>query len=316
MASYSNSDVSIQVESAIINDQPLVLEKLLLKVDVNMCMNSRQDSPMFLAVKLSHRDVVKTLLSSPSCDLNHQNTNLYTPLDLALVMVYDNQKEPRQSACWDILELLLKAGAEPACPDAMLYVIRTALKLNADPFIIRLVCTLSNCSNSVDLHALLLCKLQRNQPMYSGTNSDAFLIHASDFTMKLIEYHHKDNLSHIVSCFSFYFDAHWDSRKDKESLFIKLIVFVTVMGWRWTDPADLSYIAQVSPSLAQWCQQLPRTMLSLTHSCRVTLSNCAESRKFIVNSETPYLLQQYLKFMDIKSLLPFNSDFDFSTIPL
>ena len=183
-------------------------------------------------------------------------------------MVYDNQKEPRQSVCWEIVELLLNAGAEPSCPDAMLYVVRTALKLNDDIFISRLISTLIKCSTSVELHTLLLCKLHRNQPMYSG-NSDEFFCQASDFTMKLIKSPlvHKDLFPQIVSSFSYLFDSHWESRETKERLFIKLIVFVTVFGWRWTDPADLAYISQYSRNLAEWCRTLPRKVPSLLHSC-------------------------------------------------
>ena len=118
-------------------------------------------------------------------------------------MVYDNQKEPRQSVCWEIVELLLNAGAEPSCPDAMLYVVRTALKLNDDIFISRLISTLIKCSTSVELHTLLLCKLHRNQPMYSG-NSDEFFCQASDFTMKN-GFFYNFLLSYFNVCFHFYF---------------------------------------------------------------------------------------------------------------
>ncbi|XP_005100749.1 uncharacterized protein LOC101848978 [Aplysia californica] len=316
MASGQRTDFSSQVEAAIINNQADVLENLLQQADVNMCLNNRRDSPLFLAVKLSRRAVVRTLLSSPGCDLGHQNINYYSPLDLALVMVYDNQKEPRQSACWDILELLLEAGAEPACPDAMLYVVRTALKLNDDQFILRLICTLIDCSTSLDMHTLLLVKLHRNQPLYSGSNSDEFLLRASDFTMKLIKAHHKDALSRIISCFPYYFDSHWESREGKESLFIKLVVYVTIFGWKWKDQADLSYMARVSPDLAQWCYQLPRAVPSLTHACRLALSSSPYSRQFIIPSRIPHILLNYLNFSDIDSLLPFKPSFDFSSIQL
>ncbi|CAL1527966.1 unnamed protein product, partial [Lymnaea stagnalis] len=268
--------------------------------DVNTCLNNRRDSPLFLAVKLSHASIVRTLLLSPGCDLAHQNINYYSPIDLSLVMVYDNQKEPRQSACWNILEMLLEAGAEPACPDAMLYVIRTALKLNDDQFILRLICTLIDYSRSIELHSLLLCKLHRNQPLYSGEFFDEFLERGSDYTVKLIKFcSSKENLQHIVACFPFYLDSHWDSRHRRDSLFIKLVVYLSVVGWKWTDQADIDCMAKISPGLAQWCHRATRTPISLTHACRVSLTSSSYARQFILPSKIPSMLLSYLNYTDV-----------------
>lgn len=233
------------------------------------------------------------------------------------VMVFDNQKEPRQSACWDILQLLLEAGAEPSCPDAMLYVIRTALKLNDDQFIFRLIRTLTDCSKSLDLHTLLLCKLHRNQPMYSGLSSDTFFERASDFSVKLIKLHNsKEGLQQIVACFPYYADSRWDVRDRKSCLFIKLIIYLSVAGWKWTDQADLHCIARISSALAQWCYQQLRTVPSLTHACRIALTSSPLARQFIIPSDVPQILLNYLNFADIDSLAPFSSDFDFNSIQL
>ncbi|CAG5128366.1 unnamed protein product [Candidula unifasciata] len=309
MAEWQGTDYSSQIEAAIINNQP--------DADINICLNNQRDSPLFLAVKLSHRDIVKILLSSPGCNLAHQNINQYSPLDLALVMVFNNQKEPRQSACWDILELLLEAGAESSCPDAMLYVVRTALKLNDDQFLFHLIHTLTACCTSLNMHALLLRKLHRHQPMYTGVNNDLFFEQASDLSVKLIKlYTNKDSLQQIVECFPYYADSHWDVREARNRLFIKLIIYLTVAGWQWTNQADLQYMRLICTNLSQWCYQMLRTVPSLTHLCRLSLTSSPSARQSIIPLRVPNILLSYLDYKDIDSLAPFTSTFDFSSVQL
>lgn len=232
-------------------------------------------------------------------------------------MVFNNQKEPRQSACWDILELLLEAGAESACPDAMLYVIRTALKLNDDQFIFHLIHTLTVCSRSLDTHALLLRKLHRHQPMYTGVNSDLFFEQASDFSVKLIKlYTNKESLQKIVECFPYYADSHWDVRERRNSLFVRLIIYLTVAGWQWTNQADLQYMTLICTNLSKWCYQMLRTVPSLTHLCRVSLTSSPSARQYFSPSRVPTILLSYLDYKDIDSLAPFTPAFDFSSVQL
>lgn len=316
--SSCSKDFSSKVESAIINNQVEQLEELLLQTDINMCMNQRQDSPLLLAVKLSRCAVVEALLASPGCDLAHQNINYYSPLDLALVMAYDNQKEPRQKACWQILEMLLTAGAEPASPDAMLYVIRTAFKVCDDTFILRLVNSLVKYSSSLDIHTLLLIKLHRNQPLYSG-DTDHLFIQAANFTMKLIKLPPSGrikDLPQIVACLPYFFDSYWESKELRENLFIKLIVFLTSVGWKWTNRSDLDYIANVSHCLSQWCRQQCRSVPSLLHICRLTLMQSPTSRKLVNPSKIPVMLFNFLNFQDIEELMPLSPTYEFNCIRL
>ncbi|KAH9503200.1 hypothetical protein Btru_068463 [Bulinus truncatus] len=313
---YGN-DISLQIKDAIVNNEPAILSQILLKADINACLNNRRDSPLFLAVKLSHGTIVRTLLASPGCDLDHQNINGYSPLDLSLVMVYDNQDEKRQNEYWSILEMLLEAGAEPACQGAMLYVIRTALKLKDDEFILRLIKTVNSCSNSIKLHSLLIPKLHRNQPLYEGQLFNDFLEQASSFTIKLIKAHGStESLKQIFECFTFYVDSHWYSRQRRDSLYTKLVVYLTAAGWKWSDHGYLDQMARISPGLSQWCETIVKKPLLLTRACRITLNSCAYGRQICKSSKIPTVIISFLNYSDIDSLFPFTSDFQLDLIKL
>ncbi|GFO07069.1 hypothetical protein PoB_003357400 [Plakobranchus ocellatus] len=310
------ADIPIDFESAIINNDVNVLQKLLMEVDVNMCLNWRHDSPLFLAVKLSREQVVQMLLLSPACDLRHVNANSYSALDLALVIAYDNQREPRQSACWAIVEMLLEAEAEPACPSAMLYVIRSALKLMDEAFLFRLISTLVAHCASVHMHQLLLCKLHRNQPLYSGKHGDELLEQASDFTVKVIKRHSdKPSLARVLACLPYFTDSHWTSRERRRAVILKVAVYLSILGWVW---ADLYGLAQISPTLANWCYRLPRTVPSLNHLCRLALLSGPLGRLYLGSEahKLPKILRSYLNFTEVDALTPFSADFDFDSLYL
>lgn len=234
------------------------------------------------------------------------------------VMVYNNQKEPRQSACWDILEMLLEAGAEPACQNAMSYVVRNALKWNDDQFIFRLICTLLGFSISLNLHSMFLCKLHRSQPIYSGLNSDTFFERTSDFSIKLIKLHGTCSLQPVVECLDYYLNSHWDNRSKKEEIITKLIVFITIFGWKWTSGglSSLYHLYHLCPFLAQWCHQMPCKTHSLTHLCRISLTRSPSLRQKILQGNIPSLLHGYLRFTDIDSLMPLGYCYDFDSIQL
>ncbi|RUS80175.1 hypothetical protein EGW08_012064 [Elysia chlorotica] len=308
--------ISMDIESAIINNDTTVLEKILTQADVNMCLNWKRDSPLFLAVKLSHVSVVQMLLVSPGCNLTHLNANSYSALDLALVIAYDNQREPRQSACWAIVEMLLKANAEPSCPSAMLYVIRSALKLMDETFLCRLINTLVTYCVSVHMHQLLLCKLHRNQPLYAGERGDELLEQASDFTVKVIKRHSdKPSLVRIIACLPYFADSHWTSRERRRAVILKIAVYLSILGWVWSDVYSL---AQISPSLARLCYRLPRTVPSLNHLCRLAVLSCPRGRQFLDTTapKLPKILLNYLNFAEIDAITPFFPDFDFESLYL
>ncbi|KAI8777562.1 hypothetical protein BgiBS90_021765 [Biomphalaria glabrata] len=310
-------DLSLQIQDAIVNNEPDSLAQALMKADINVCLNKRRDSPLFLAVKLSHVAIVKALLASPGCDLNHQNINGYSPLDLALVMVYDKQEDMHQSACWNILEMLLEAGAEPASQGAMLYVIRTALKLKDDEFILRLIHMVINHSNSLKLHTLLLLKLHRNQALYDGHLFNEFLELVSVFTIKLIKSHGgRDDLQQIFDCLPLYIDSHWHTRQRRDSLYMKLVVYLSAAGWKWTDLVCLDHMARISPTLSQWCSSSITKPLLLTQACRVTLNSCPYRNQIMKYCKIPSIILNFLNYSDIDSLFSVNSEFPLDSIKL
>ncbi|GFS15484.1 hypothetical protein ElyMa_003188500 [Elysia marginata] len=235
---------------------------------------------------------------------------------LTQVIAYDNQREPRQTACWAIVELLLKADAEPSCPSAMLYVVRSALKITDEVFLSRLIQTLVMYCTSVHMHQLLLCKLHRNQPLYAGERGDELLEQASDFTVKVIKRHSdKPSLVRVLACLPYFADSHWISRERRRAVILKIAVYLSVLGWVW---ADVFSLAQISPSLARWCYRLPRSVPSLNHLCRLALLSCHRGRQFLDTCapKLPKILRNYLNFTEIDAILPFLTDFDFDTLYL
>ena len=232
------------------------------------------------------------------------------------MIAYDNQREPRQSACWAIVEMLLKGGAEPACPSAMLYLIRSALKLMDENFLGRLIHTLVMYCTSVHMHQLLLCKLHRNQPLYTGEKGDELLEQASDFTVKVIKRHSdKRSLVRVLACLPYFADSHWTSRERRRSVILKIAVYLSILGWVW---ADVYSLAQISPSLARWCYRLPRSVPSLNHLCRLALLSGPRGRHCLdtASPRLPKIMRNYLNFAEIDAITPFLADFDFDSLHL
>ncbi|XP_059171524.1 uncharacterized protein LOC131952732 [Physella acuta] len=306
-------DYPHQLEDAIRNNQASALSEILLKVDVNISLNVKHDSALILAVRASNESMVKTLLASPGCNLAYQNINLYSPLDIALVLVHHSQCESN----WNILHLLLEAGAEPSCPYAILSVILTALEKDQTEFLVRLIRTFVDFSSSIQLHGVLMAKLQRHQPYYTGNMFDPLLECASDFTIKLIKSKcDNESLKLIVSTLPVYLDFYLVTCQFKRNLLIKFIVYLSVVGWRWTDRFHLNLITNLSSGLAQWCQSLRHTPHSLKHMCRVALLSSPTGRQYMAVSHVPSLICRYLKYADIDSLAPFSPNYNFNSILL
>lgn len=116
------------IETAIVHNDVAQLQTILGHININEPLNEKQETLLMVAIKLSCVCVVQMLLEE-ECDLTKQNINNYSPFDIAIITTFDNRQEPRHSICWKIIAMLMRAGAEPACPDAMLYVFRTALKV-------------------------------------------------------------------------------------------------------------------------------------------------------------------------------------------
>lgn len=228
-------------------------------------------------------------------------------------MVHHGQCESN----WNILQLLLEAGAEPSCPHAILSVILTTLEKNQTEFILRLIRTFVDFSSSSQLHGLLITRLQRHQPYYTGSMFDQLLESASDFTVKLIKNKcDHESLKLVVSTLPIYLDFYLITIQHKHNLLIKCIVYLSVVGWRWTDQFHLNLMTNLSSSLPLWCQSLRRSPHSLKHMCRVALFSSPIGRQSITYSQVPYLVCRYLKYADIDSLAPFSPNYNFNSILL
>ncbi|XP_046581466.1 LOW QUALITY PROTEIN: uncharacterized protein LOC124288918 [Haliotis rubra] len=257
------------LENAIINNSSSELDGLLKHINVNLPLNDRQETALILAVKLSHIDMVQILLKQKHCDKNYVNISNCSPLDLALVTTFDNRLEPRHEICWQIVSVLLENHAEPVRKDAMMYVIRTALKIEDNDFIFRIIDTCIAHATSLQFHELLLQKLHRHQPMCAGI-IDPFLQHSADFTVKLLKIVNGENLCVVFNSFEYYKESHWACRETKASVFKKLILYVSGAGWHYTK-ADVSVIKKICPETARWCWRYESSPLSLRHHCRVTV---------------------------------------------
>lgn len=118
-----------ELENAVTHNDVAQLRALLLKTSINVPLNDKQETALMIAIKHSHLHIVQLLMNSSECDLTVQNINNYSPFDIAVITAFDSRQGPSHNLCWEIVYLLMRAGAEPACPEAMLYVFRTALKV-------------------------------------------------------------------------------------------------------------------------------------------------------------------------------------------
>lgn len=312
---------SVELENVILNDDIDSLKQLCheKKIDINLQLNEKGETAVLLAVKLSRIDMVKLLLLTPDCDKNSLNVNNFSPLDVALVTAFDNRLEPRQSICWQVIECLLQKGAEPNNRDAMMYVIRTALKHCDEQFIYRLILLAKEFSCSTILHELLLQKLHRYQPVYIDS-LDPFFICVSEFTIKLLKNANAVKLCEVVNSMIYYLESYWHSREKKIFTFQKLILYATAAGWEWTDQ-QMVYINRVCPySLGVWCRNQRKYPISLAHLARKTFRQNVHD--FIpegldrLPDRLPSAIQNYILLKDIDEFLVSDEDMKMADIQL
>ncbi|KAL3867063.1 hypothetical protein ACJMK2_044297 [Sinanodonta woodiana] len=296
-----------KLENVIISDDTEQLKQLVSQdnIDLNLLLNEKGETALILAVKLSHLEIVRILLSHPNCNKNCLNVRNFSALDVALITAFDNRLEPRQTICWEIIERLFQADACPASRDAMMYVVRTALKFCDEEFLYRLILLALECSNSIILHELFLQKLHRYQPIYIGS-LDPILIRTVDFTIKLVRISNGKNLGHVVNSMVYYLESYWSSRDNKISTFKKLIIYATAAGWSWTK-RQMILIERVCPQIGIWCRFQKHHSFSLTQLCRVSFRHHVQH---IVPDAIQYLphplpgsLRDYLLLNDMDELM-------------
>lgn len=295
-----------ELENIIILDDTDQLKEVCVtqRIDINLHLNDKGDTALILAVRLSQIEMVKALLTTPSCEINSINNNDFSPLDVALITAFDNRLEPRQTICWEIIESLLHAGAEPLGRDAMMYVVRTALKYSDVAFLYRLIRLAQKHSYSAILHELLLQKLHRYQPVYMES-LDPLLISVSAFTIKLLKSANEKLLAQTVYSMKYYIESYWHSRPDKILTFSRLIIYATAAGWRWT-PQQLQHLSRVCPSLGAWCQKRQSSAMSLCHISRCSFRKSAQCliQKCIsqLPDRLPDAIRDYLLLKDVDQI--------------
>lgn len=299
---------SAELENAILNDDVDQLKKICdeKKVDINIQLNEKGETALILTVKLSKLEMVKLLLLTADCDKNCLNAHSFSPLDVALVTAFDNRLEPRQTICWQIIECLLQVGAEPNSKDAMMYIIRTALKFCDEEFIYRLILLAKEFSKSTVLHELMLQKLHRYQPVYIES-LDPFFMCASDYTIKLLKIANGVKLCDIVNSMIYYLDSYWHCRTNKVTTFQKLILYASAAGWDWTE-TQMVYINRVCPFiLGTWCKNQRKYPNSLSQLARKSFRRNVQT--FVPDgiSGLPYRIPEgikdYIMLKDVDELL-------------
>ena len=295
-----------ELENIIISDDTDRLKEICFtqKIDINLHLNEKGETALILAVKLSHIEMVKTLLTTPSCKISSVNNHEFSALDVALITAFDNRLEPRQTICWEIIECLLQVGAEPYSRDAMMYVVRTALKYCDEEFLYRLILLAQEHSHSVVLHELLLQKLHRYQPVYIES-LDPLLISVSAFTVKLLKNANEKSLVHTVNSLVYYLESYWHSRTNKISTFSRLIIYATGAGWKWT-PQQLTHLNRVCPSLGSWCRSSQCCAMSLCHIARSSFRKniqCLVSKGISeLPDRIPDAIRDYLLLKDVDQI--------------
>lgn len=299
---------AVELENIILNDDNERLKRICeeKKIDINIQLNEKGETALILAVKLSKLEMVQILLLTPECDKNSVNVQGFTPLDVALVTLFDNRLEPRQTICWQIVECLLQVGAEPNSRDAMMYVIRTALKFCDEEFIYRLIHLATQVSDSVVLHELILQKLHRYQPVYMES-LDPFFLCASAFTIKLLKSASKTRLCDIISSMSYYIDSYWNEKENKMNTFQKLVLYATAAGWEWKEE-QLEYISRVCPNiLGIWCRRQKLYPISLSHLARKSFRNSIQTLipEGIerLSTSIPHAIRDYILLKDVDDVL-------------
>lgn len=293
-------------QNAVVNNNVCVLKDLINSnhVDLNVPINSKDETALMMSVKLSHLDMVQALLNFPNCNNNCHNVYHFSVLDAALITLFDRRDTDDCERCWEILVVLLRVKSEPLSKDAMTYVIRTALKQQDTDFIKRLIHTFTQVAKSTSLHLYLLEKLHRHQPIYPG-DLDPILEQMTEFTISLLRSASLLALRQVVHSMVYYLESYWKCRGRKTQVFQRLVVYASGAGWNWTSQ-QIAFIEKVSPGLALWCCRSKTVPPSLSHTCRLSFRAslpCSVNQAIdSLPHGLPDLLKKYLLLHDLDNL--------------
>ncbi|XP_029655704.1 uncharacterized protein LOC115229500 [Octopus sinensis] len=291
---------------AIVQDDCSELQQLMdTNIDLNIPLNDNNETALILAVRLGHTNQVKTLINQPSCDKNKLNIKNCSTFDIALIYAYNQCTEVEDNVnYWEIIKILMSTSFDPICKDAMLYVVRTALKYGNTDFINQLSEIAIKYCTSCKFHELLLLQLHRHQPVFEGPMDDIFTT-LSKFTIKLLCECSGSELVPIVNSMKYYLESHWHDKQNKLHVSKKLALYATASGWHWSTQY-IDYISRVDPYLSSWCVMTSKTVPSLHHlsrcAYRKTLT-CSVSISFEKFPQAiPRVIQEYICLKDVELL--------------
>lgn len=304
---YENySPVPENLLQAIVTDNAAELQQLVeANVDLNMPLNDKNETALILAVRLGHTNQVKKLIKQPSCDKNILNIKNCSALDVALIYTYNQRTELDPDVNhWEIIKALMSSSFEPICKDAMLYVIRTALKFGDTDFIYQLSDTAFRYCTSCKFHELLLLQFHRHQPVFEQT-MDPIFESLSKFTIKLLCHCSGQELGMLVNSMAYYLESHWENKHRQLHLTKRLVLYATAAGWRWSSQ-HTDYIKIVGPHISNWCLATLRTVPSLLHICRSVYRQriiCNVNVSFQkLPVAIPKALKNYIRLKDVEQL--------------
>lgn len=304
---YENySPVPENLLQAIITDNATDLQQLVeANVDLNMPLNDKNETALILAIRLGHKNQVKKLIKHPSCDKNILNIKNCSALDVALIYTYNRRMEQEPDVDhWEIMKTLMSSSFEPICKDAMLYVIRTALKFGDTGFIYQLSDTAFQFCTSCKFHELLLLQFHRHQPVFEQP-MDPIFESLSRFTIKLLCQCSGQELGMLVNSMAYYLESHWDIKHRQLDLTKRLVLYATAAGWRWSSQ-HTDYIKIVGPHISNWCMATLRRVPSLLH-----VSRSVYRRRIVCNVNVsfqklpvavPNALKEYIRLKDVEHL--------------
>lgn len=140
---------------------------------------------------------------------------------------------------------------------------------------------------------------------------------ASFFTVKLIKTTTWQKLPGLIQTFVYYMESHWSRRFLKEKIYRRLVLYASAAGWQWS-ASDLVLIRNTSQTLAQWCQNLQCSPLSLSFASRLSFrKKCEQSVSFCLTFiNIPDAVKEYILLGDVDLLLKSEKGVDLTKVQM